>query len=233
MIGNALRVDIERYASTFGLENPLGSAARGGRLGAGHIVAYLASIRFLLAHTPIHLKRACDESTRLGMVALSNHFRAKLEEEVGHEAWAVRDIQRVTSSMSDPGRPEVLPSMERMVRYIESLIDRNPMLYLSYILFAEHITVLVGPELLDALEERCGVPRSSMSAIGNHVELDREHVEEGIEAIDDLVGEPSMLVPMREAVARSIEIFESFCQEVAHGSRGSARPVPSVHVSAA
>ena len=121
----------------------------------------------------------------------------------------------VSSRTQDPScRRGSWPSTRALLAFLESTIDEDPALYLAYILFAEYLVVLLGPEWLTLLEERCGIPRSSMTVIGNHVELDKEHVEEALAHIDDLVSDPRKLSRMREVLLQTIEHFERFCDEV-------------------
>ena len=115
------------------------------------------------------------------------------------------------------------------------MIDDDPALYLAYILFAEQLVVILGPEWLELLEARCGIPRSSMTVIGNHAELDKEHVESALEEIDDLVGDPRKLPRMRDALRRSIGFFDRFCVEVTGEEHDADRTdrEAAKHVSAA
>jgi hypothetical protein len=128
-----------------------------------------------------------------------------------------------------------LQSIRDLVTFLATTIDRDPVLYLSYILFAEYLIVLLGPEWLRMLEERCGIPRSSMTVIGNHIELDREHVEEALDQIDALVSDPHKLPSMRAVLLETFAYFDRFCadvtDEVAH--KVWASPDAERHVSAA
>jgi pyrroloquinoline quinone (PQQ) biosynthesis protein C len=81
-------------------------------------------------------------------------------------------------------------------------------------LFAEYLTVLLGPPWLALLEERCGIPQSSMTVIANHAEEDRHHVEEALDEIDALVADPRKLRRMREVLLDSCGHFDRFCEEV-------------------
>jgi len=76
-----------------------------------------------------------------------------------------------------------------------------------------------------------------MTVVGNHIELDRDHVEAALDEIDALVADPTKLPRMREVLLDSFAHFDRFCAEVtslrdaSYGSglsRDAAR-----HVSAA
>jgi len=214
MIGNALRVEIDRYAVEMRRSNPLFTRAEDGTLTADCIATYLANIHYLICYTPAYLARARDRAAALGDAELAAHYQHKRGEEVGHEAWAERDLERVAPRALRPVERQAVPSMHELVAYLADLIDHDPVLYLSYILFAEHLLVVLGPEWLEMLETRCGIPRSSMTVIGNHIELDKEHVEAALEQIDLLVGDPSKLPQMRRALRATMTYFDRFCVEI-------------------
>jgi hypothetical protein len=235
MIANALRVEIERYAAQMKGSNPLFLKAEDGTFTNACMVNYLTNIRHLVCHGQRYIVRAGQRAVAVGDERLAEHYEHKRREELGHEKWADRDIERVSMVSMIPANPDVLPSAHDLVMFLGKTIDEDPALYLSYMLFAEYLIVLLGPEWLQMLEERCGIPRSSMTVIGNHIELDREHVEEALDQIDDLVGDPRKLPRMREVLLEVLAHFDRFCAEVTeeriHGAWTSTDPVR--HVSAA
>lgn len=210
MIGDALRLEVERYAARARRTNALYVRAQEGTLGPKHLTAYLTGIHWLVLHTPLHLNVAVARANELGDAALARHYVHKLEEEQGHHAWAENDLERM--ALAAPRSIGVHPSMKELVAYIEGLIQDDPTLYLAYILFAEYLTVILGGEWLSILEARCGIPRASMSVIDNHATLDREHVGEGLAVIDSLVADPKKLPRMREALLGSARRFDAFCR---------------------
>jgi hypothetical protein len=228
MIGNALRMDIEVYAGQFD-RKALMETTRAGKMTRDMITRYMTGLHFLLTLTPVHLTKARERARALGDENLAAHFQHKLEEEVGHDAWAENDLRRLDSKR--PPRADLMDSAKALARFIESTIDEHPALYLAYIAFVEYVTVIKGPEWLALLEERCGVPRASMSAVGNHVELDRDHAEEGFAVMDDLVTDPRMLPAMRDALARAMAHFDAYCVEAT--TAAPADEITTSHVSAA
>jgi pyrroloquinoline quinone (PQQ) biosynthesis protein C len=217
MIGEALRAEIESYAATMRRSNPLFTNARNGTMTADTVARYLASIHYLVSYTPICLARARDRATVLGDDRLAAHYQLKRGEEAGHDAWAERDFERVSMQARRPVAREAMPAIRALIEFLARTIDEDPALYLAYILFTEHLTVLLGPEWLALLEEHCGIQRTSMTVVGNHVELDKAHVEHALEEIDDLVGDPRKLPRMREALRTSAAFFDEFCAQVTRG----------------
>ncbi len=234
MIADALRAEIETFARKKCRENLLFRMAEEGTVDTACIRAYLTNLHHLLRNTPICLVRARKLAIARGDQKLAEHFRHKLIEEAGHFRWAEDDLASLPATVG--AAPGVLPSMEHHIAYIVRIIDEDPSLFLGYILFGEYFTVEIGPEWLRLLEERCGVPRTSMTAVGNHIEIDQGHVEEALEHIDDLVGDPRMLPRMREVLRESMDNFYAFCTELAetHGRRSqSSLPEYDVQTSAA
>lgn len=228
MIGNALRIDIEKYAADLSRRNVLFATTQAGTLSRDMLRRYLASIHFMLTLTPIHLAKAARRARELGAEPLARHFEQKLIEEVGHDAWAEQDLRSLEVERS-ARTADVTNAVRELAAYLEQTIEQNPAWYLAYIAFAEYLTVIKGPELLDLLETRCGIPKASMTAIDNHVELDRDHAEEGFAVVDDLVTDPRMLPAMREAMATSMRHFDAYCAEAVNGGPAPAES----HVSAA
>lgn len=213
MIAQELKVSIERYAPQMQSENPLFCRARDGALGPEHLAHYLASVGFLIDHTQSHLRRAAVRARQDGNEALALYFEQKGGEERGHEQWARSDLARVRPIPHD-ARLQPVAAMRELVECIEQTIERDPVLHLPYMLFAEYFVTLLGPEWLRLLEERCGIPRSSMTVVNNHAELDREHAAEAFERVDELAGDPRYLDEMQGVIARTISLFGRICSEV-------------------
>ncbi len=214
MIANALRVDVELFARVRCRENPLFVMAEQGRVSRACVRSYLKNLHYLISNSVPCLRRAAERAREENDEALALHFEAKLAEEAGHEVWAERDLESVRES-STMLTPEVTYGMRGVLENVHELIERNPALYLSYLLFAEYVTVLIGPAWVALLEERCGIARTSLTIVTKHIELDVDHVEHALDEIDDLVGEPTMLPQMRAALHASMARFERFCTELA------------------
>ncbi|MBX3200227.1 MAG: hypothetical protein KF894_18975 [Labilithrix sp.] len=223
MIADALRADIETFAKTRSRQNLLFQMAEQGNVDAVCIRAYLTNLHYLLRHTPICLVRARKLAIARGDHPLADHFKHKLVEEAGHFRWAEDDLASLPATVE--ASPGVLASMQRHVAFIIRTIDEDPSLFLAYILFGEYFTVVLGPEWLRLLEERCGIPRSSMTVVDKHIEIDQGHVEEALDSIDDLVGEPHMLPRMREVLRESMDHFYAFCTELAEVHGRVSEPV--------
>lgn len=227
MIGDALRVELERYVATLERENPLYVAARVGSFTPLVACRYLVNVRHLVRHTPLHLERARARALARGDRALAEHFEHKLTEEHGHDQWADSDLERLGSEFGVQHTTAIVPTLEKLLGYLEQLIDGDPTLYLAYMLFAEYVVAARGSEWLGVVQKVCGIPVESMSVVARHAELDREHSHEGFEAIDALVAKPSMLGPMRDVLLTSRGFFERYCREIVSGTRSADARWPS------
>ena len=212
-IGNALRQEIDEYARSLVQSNELFLATVRGALTAEHIRAYVRGVLLQLRGSMDALRKGARRAFEDGDRALAEHYRHKTREEEGHDLWAERDLVKLTSSGTTDGRHPDSPAMTRLVDYLDRLVDRDPCLFLAYILLSEYITVLVGPPWLEALENKCGIPRNRVTVIANHVELDGEHVTEGVDVIDRLVS-PHKLEAMLEVVRTSFSYYELFWNEI-------------------
>ena len=224
MISDALRIDIERWAGRIG-SNPIFELARTGHLTQAMVTRYIANVTYMVRLTPAHLQQAQARARALGDDALVKHYEHKLEEEIGHAAWGEADLVMLATNVA-PLHTSATPAIQRLAEYIPRVIDEDPALYLCYLAVTEYITALLGPELLSLIEERNGVPRSSMTIIDNHIELDREHSEEAWGVIDDLVGDPRKVGRMRSALAEMIEHFDAFCVELTSTAEKSDESEP-------
>jgi len=173
----------------------------------------LASVLYLVRHTPLHLALARDVATRSGQRELAAFFDDKLAGEAGHDVWAENDLTALSRRFLLEAEVAPASAIVALVRDLEALIRRDPAAYLPYIFFAEYVTVLVGPFWVSMLDERCGVPAQTLSVVSQHAELDREHIREGREAIDRLLAstqEPALLATL----ALSMRHFTAFCDEL-------------------
>jgi pyrroloquinoline quinone (PQQ) biosynthesis protein C len=213
MISEALRKDIDEYAQAL-RRSPLLEDAKAGRVTPAVVGRYLASIHYLLTQTPIHLALAQERALGHGRAALVRYYQQKLLEEQGHHHWAEADQSRLAELFGEVAVQNPAPTMIALVRNTRAIIERDPILYLAYILFAEYFTVVIGPEWITALDEHCGIPISALTAVSQHVELDKHHVVEGCREMDALVEDDRLLEPMRQALRETMSHFTAFCDDL-------------------
>jgi hypothetical protein len=213
MISEVLRKDIDEYVCLL-RQSPLLQQARAGRVTPAMVGRYLASIHYLLTQTPVHLALAQQRAAEHGRPALLRYFEQKLREEQDHHEWAEADQSRLADLFGDAAIQKPAQTMLALVRNTRAIIDRDPVLYLAYILFAEYFTVAIGPEWLGALDEHCGIPVSTLTAISHHVELDKHHVAEGCREMDVLVDDERLHEPLRHVLRDTMRHFSAFCDDL-------------------
>lgn len=222
MIGRALRMDLEQWVSRID-ENALFRTTKEGALTPDMLARYLGSLRYMLTLTPIHLRRARERALEQGDQELAAFFQEKLEEEVGHDAWADNDLRVLAEAKQRAFASDVMPSAKAYGAYLDAAVEENPALWLAYAAFQEYITVVLGPKWIGMLVERCDIPRDAISVIDKHVELDREHAEENFAVLDDFVRDPKLLPRMREAMAACAALFDAYTGEAV----GAVSPAPT------
>jgi hypothetical protein len=214
VLSKLFKVKVEDYYHHVKKTNPLFENTRKGKITEKEIGAYLVNILYLIRHTPIYLTYAKKKAEQRGEMEIAKFFQSKFGEESGHDKWAEKDLSQLKESFSHIPENNITPDMKELVDYLRDIIDRDPALYIAYIFLAEYFTVLLGPSWLNDLEEKCGIPRSMMSVIGNHVELDKGHVLEDIRQIDSLLGDVADPQPFLDVLSKATLLHERFCAEV-------------------
>lgn len=214
MIGNALQAEIQDHAYRMKRTHPFFLKVEDGTFPAESVALYLASMKVIIGATERCFHRARIAAGDRGDQPLADYYGTKCEEENGHDQWAEADLESVVRLKGAVRPTAITLSAESLIAFQQEMVDEDPALFLVYTLFTEYLTVLLGPEWLAFMEERCGVPRTSMTVVVNHAELDQQHVVDVIDAIDTLVTDPAKLPRMREVLHRTIAQFETFCTEV-------------------
>src|SRR5688572_4435336 len=225
MIADALKFDIEAHARRVRTGNRFMLQALAGTVPPEAVERYLASLRFLFRATTHCLIRARERAGAAGLAELASFYAAKRREEQGHDRWAHRDLEVLTTRLPVDYVGMQVPAIEELVAFVERTIDADPRDYLAYMLWVEYFTVLVGADFVRLLVERNGIPIEALSAIVNHVELDVGHVEEGIETIDRFVDDPAHLEPMRAVVRTAASLFDLATDQMVDAAPEPARAV--------
>jgi hypothetical protein len=214
MLSQILLHDVESYAARLRDESPLLTHAKTRALPPDAIGLYLAGLRYLTQAGVQLLSRAAECAEREDDEALAVHLQKKAGEEVGHYRWADNDIHNLERQFKiHVGRP-ASPALRKLMAFLAREIEAQPAHFLAYALLVEHLTVTIGPEWLETLEKHSGILPSNVSVVKNHVDLDRGHVEEGLQEIDFLV-DAADLDGMRRTIRTSSEHLDAFFGEVA------------------
>ena len=195
--------------------NPLFTQARDGRLTPAQVAYYLENIRHLVSHTPVYLAEAARVSKGRGDTVLEQFFIEKITEESGHDAWAEADLQKLCAAFSLPPPKELSLALQELLLFLKAEIRREPALYLSYMLLTELFTVLAAPEWVSDLQKYCGIQGEWMSVLLNHVELDKEHIQDDLKVIGVLLKNSDLHVDDLLAHMETVTLYlERFYAEV-------------------
>lgn len=231
MLSTILREDVETYADSLLQNSPLLSQAWAGALSPAAVGYYLDGLRYITRESTRLLLLAANQARSLGHFELEAHFRHKAEEEIGHDRWAEADLRRLESDFKIHLSREQSPALVRLILFLTETILERPICFMAYVFLVEHITVKLGPHWMAALEGKCGISRSHLSVVHNHVELDVDHVTEELAEIDmhaTEADEASMRDTIREA-SRLIDDF--FTEVIQHSSQQKRRAVDRFHAT--
>lgn len=193
--------------------------ARSGNLNAKHVEILLAQLYAVVSKTQSMLRFAIDVCEKRGLHELAEFYKLKVKEEVGHDQWAIEDLRALRGQGAQfADQPAQESAVAKMLEMHRELIDRDPALYLPYILFAEYYTVIATNETLDLLENRCGIPRSCFSVLSNHQELDQDHVDEWQDSIDSLIDTGRYEKPFHDVLQKTFGLYQDVMSEVSHGA---------------
>ena len=214
MISISLKNEIDDFASRLRTTNRLLAQARRGEVTPEAVGSYLSNLMFLIREALDILAVAHERAGQIGHEALAAFYRTKMREEHGHDRWAQNDIAKLKSLFGTDVPATRSSAILGMLQYLRRATEEDPVQYLAYLFFAEYVTVLMGPEWLQLLEERCGVPTSAMTVVSNHVELDKDHVEACLHEIDELVTDEAYHAGLRRTLGESMRFFDEFCGEI-------------------
>jgi hypothetical protein len=216
VIADRLRNEIDGYIQDrWRGSNRLFDKARRGELRRDTVISYLWNILYALRQTPGNLELAKRVAAERGENELASYFEQKLNEEIGHCRWAEADLRSLDPNLDPTHASEPLEPISELFQFLTRAIEENPAQYLAYMLFVEYFTTAVGPQWLALLDSGCGIPGSSMTAIGHHVELDKDHVEDDLEVIRKLVRDDPDAVALEATLRASIAYWDRFFEHLA------------------
>jgi hypothetical protein len=215
MIETQLKVEIEAYAERLRRSSRLLERARSGTLSSRAVQTFLWNIRYVLTQTPGNLELAESVARERGYEELAEFFHQKLGEEAGHDLWAEQDLLSLDPSLDLTREVKPLAPLTELMAFLRSAVRREPRHFLVYVLFTEYVTVLLGPDWVAALAANCGIPASSMTSIGRHVELDQHHVQDDLRVMQTLLPPDVDAVELLAGLRQFMSYLERFYDEVA------------------
>lgn len=167
-----------------------------GRFGLDTYLAFLHQAYHHVRHTTALLD-AARERLSPAQRWLEAPLAAYIEEEAGHEAWILDDIEacgenRDTWAARSPGF-----ATEMMVAYLYDTVQRgNPTGIFGMVLVLEGTSSNLAPAVAAIVQERLELPDSAMTYLTTHGELDQTHIahfESVMNRIEDLEDQAAII----------------------------------------
>lgn len=186
MFDQSIKTEIETATAQILASNRLVLAAQHGLMTKDLVVRYVKNCLFAVRHTPLHLVKARKAAESLGLTALASFMENKFNEEVGHDVWALNDLKSLKAPQPHLQDHDITNGNQQLMAWVGELCAHQPLYYIAYITFVEYFTVLAAPPFLESLE-KAGFPRSSLSVVALHEELDKDHLVRDLKAVVNLV----------------------------------------------
>lgn len=212
MISTMIQQGVDSYVKHVQETNPLFVNARSGNLRPENAKAFLTSIYYTIQHTPIQLTLARKRARELGMEKLADFFTHKVREEEGHARWAESDLSKISKQFGLTEAMDPSSYAVELIDYLRNVIQEDPRLYLVFITIAESATVLAGSELLTTIQEKCGINKSMLSVIENHLTIDEAHAPEMYATVDVFLSEADA-EKAREVMFEVFRLHELLCKD--------------------
>ena len=184
-------------------------AAQSGNLSPETMNRYLQDLMWIFNVHSCRLITAGEKAQIRGQFELVNFFKLKYIEEFNHYQWPQNDLKKrgIQAQLTDVFVSE---SAKKLISHLDQLIDKDPLLFLSYMTVLEYLTVLAAPEFMESLESKCGIPRESLTSIDYHAQADIKHVEDDFEVVNELVKSESQKLAFKEALVSTLSALGEF-----------------------
>ena len=176
---------IDAYYRELKTRNSFFVATLTGTLTPQQLATYIFNLKYTVAQTIPQCKIGAIRSKEMGFAKLHDYFKLKINEEAGHDKWAQEDLENLRNVYQIDIKMNLCKPMIDLVAHNHNIVQKDPRLYLVYMLFAEYFTVHAGPEFLKGIEQACGIPKKHISVLAKHVALDSEHVAEWKHVVEE------------------------------------------------
>ena len=146
-----------------------------------------------------------------------------LRAEIERSATTMRSSNPLFSCAADGAlraRPPVpARSLAPLLHVLERGARDRTAAHLAHRAFFFYLAAENGLPWIHMVEQRCGIPRETLAFLGSARDECKDRVEEALDALDALVGDPMQLPVLRDELRGMIEHFDRLCEEVAHVGR--------------
>ena len=187
-----------------------------GRVSREDYVAFLVQAYHHVRHTT-PLLMACGSRLPARLEWLREAVAEYIEEEVGHQAWILDDLEALGVPRAAVLAAGPSPATELMVAYAYDTIQRgNPVGFFGMVLVLEGTSVALASRAADVIETTLGLPRKAFRYLRSHGSLDVEHTG-FFEGLMDRLHEPAD----QTAVVHAARMFYRLYGEVFSGLRAA------------
>ena len=187
-----------------------------GRLTRAHYIAFLTQTWHFVRFTPTHLRIA---AARMPEGALRERFLKHAREEMGHDDWALADLEALGVAPAQVIESIPLPETRALIDYQRHTAENlEPMALLGLEYAMEGFTASAGSAALAGLQQSLGLSPAATRFLRRHAELDTVH------AVDDaaVIRQHVQTSAQRQAVLENAQtsmllyaaVYEAICREV-------------------
>lgn len=206
---------ITSYYSKMKTENVFFQSVYGGQVTVPEVATFIRNLTYLTQHSQLVLRLAVASAKEKGDDHLADFFVKKIADEDGHHKWGEMDFESIKKQFKVPAAADqIKDEMKSYVEDVQTMVKEDPYQLFVYILFAEYLTVVGGPDFLKAVDKACGVPKEYMSVIGNHAEIDREHVNDWAKESVELGLTEKDFERCRKVLDRVMGNYDRFCSSI-------------------
>lgn len=148
-----------------------------GRFDLETYIRFLTNAYHHVRHT-VPLMMACGARLPASNRWLLDSLRAYIDEEIGHDAWIVNDLERCGVPVEVTLASEPHPAVETLVAYVYDYINRvAPIGFLGMVHVLEGASTALATETARRVQLQLGLPDQAFSYLRSHGALDIEHVD--------------------------------------------------------
>lgn len=169
-------------------------------------------------HTPTYILMAAAR-VGLRLPALQKRFIRHAQEEVGHDRWALEDLQALGVDVSTIPQEAPLPHTTALVAYqMHTVAHGNPVGLLGLEYAMEGSTAESAGPLITRIQALLQLPDSALNFFRRHVQVDAHHARENSLALVELVhsGEDRLAVMhnARDSYILYASLYDGICDQL-------------------
>jgi pyrroloquinoline quinone (PQQ) biosynthesis protein C len=169
------------------------------------------------------------QGTASDRVALRNFWDKHIREELGHEEWALNDLEVLGYNRMDAVRSDPLAETVALIGSQLYLIEFvSPVALLGYAYMME--SKPPNQQFLEAMQDTFAIPAAAMSFLIGHGDADIAHREELREIVDTLVEGESEERALVSSAVFGLSHINRMLQRIRSGHYTSIRPLPVLPV---